>query len=234
MLSRLAEVETRLASLERSDEGGTRGAVAARPPVLHTASGHQILHSWPRIRVCLTEPGLEPLGFLEAADAADPFLRDTPETLRAWQLVRPAADFYGELDTLPAPLAYLFEVYGEFGREAILRELSVMEQGVVVELRGLTVAQLVVFSMALWTYGGSLGDDGSTVSATSRAAFACLKFALDKQWTLLTATRDRVVLALALAYGLVYYWARPFHALGLLQSVISTMKRWSVRQPDDA
>jgi hypothetical protein len=191
-----------------------------------------MLHSWPRIRLCLTLPGFNYLGFLADADEAEPFLPETSShhvvapRLGAWQVLEAIERFYGEAHKLPVALAALLDLYDDFHRSKVLEGLLASDHDAVIEPSSLSIAQLLVLSMALKSQHDVKGD-------LADAALAYFSIVMSRQWTLLTAKMDRVVLSLVITHCLVHYWLRPFHALGLLQSLGPTLKRMSMRCPDD-
>ncbi len=245
ILSRLADAESRLQALEEQRVSGSAQAREGSesigcPPDLHTASAHQMVHSWPRIRLCLTLANIDPLVYLARSDAEDPLLLQTDvcgahvPRLTVRQATDALGNIYDFADDLPVELAYLFKYYGGLGRRHVLEELSTSYPigDSLLDPSQLSIPQLLVISIALksWSLAEVENTDQSAVWELSAIYMATC---LNKQWTLLTATEDRIALSLAMASSLVYYWSRPFHALGLLQSIHETIKRLHIKQPNN-
>lgn len=229
-------MEARLAALEgRGDTlNGTSkdhaGAGASRPPALHTASGHLMLHSWPRLRVSLTEPDFDPLRFLREADAAD---------------ISPgedALDKMGPLTVLdatrvidlvyqpeqPTIIDFLIRSFEYFHEDRIVEYFGDFSAQDLVPWRELPIPQLLIFSIVLCRHARATESRQWKVTAA-----ACLRLAMESQGALVTATLEGAVMKLVTAYCLVHFWARPFHALGYLQSVNATIKRCAARRLED-
>ena len=258
MLSRLAEAEARLQVLEdRSGslprslpepspaglEERTRGL--SSPPDLHTASAYKMLHCWPRIRLNLTVPNLISQTYLAEYDQADTGLveanaaLDLP-SLMLWQVGRALEEFYDSINLWPIYFTDLVHSYSGLSRHHVISSLTehcapegVSQHVAIVELNKLSVSQLLVLSIALRTIDGtSIHLNSSTLLNT--AAVSCAT-ALKKQWTLHSGSNEELIpLILTMAYTLLQFWARPFHALGILQSIDPAIKHFSLRHPDDS
>jgi hypothetical protein len=208
-----------------------------------------MLHCWPRIRLNLTVPGLVSTTYLAEADAEDPVLLQTPTSNRdsaqvfLWQLVELLDGFYDScVSALPVFISELFGSCPTLSRQYILDSLvdlhppdggaTSRDSTVAIDLHRLSIQHLLVLSLAKWSFGDPALQSDSAAPAAISAVFFTL--ALEKQWMLLSYPDEvRVPLVLLAAYCLFYYWARPFHALGLLQSIDLAMKCCSVRNPGD-
>lgn len=205
-----------------------------------------MLHCWPRIRLNLTLPDLTPQTYLLDCDRVDPVLLASdptpdqqPGPLMLWHVRRLIEAFYSALDTFPVYLVDLCEGYqGLWATHVLDGPLGHIEpEGVsqhvaVAHLHSLSVQQLLVLSMALKSVDTAFLNAAPSVIAAISAASCSM--ALRKQWILLSGPdEDLIPLTLALALGLVYFWARPYHALGLLQSIEPAMRHMSARRPDE-
>lgn len=201
-------------------------------PDLHTASAQQMLHSWPRIRLSLTLENVEPLEYLAEADAEDLLLIQAKVPhLTPPQVVRALENLYDSIEALPVEIIYLFRSYDGLSQRRVLNELIQMyaSSDSLVGPQQLSIAQLVTISVAICSSIPTV-IDGLEDNATQVLSAEYFNMALSKSWTLLTTTEDRIALSLLMAYCLAYYWARPFHALGLLQSLHAVIGRFSFKQ----
>ena len=226
--------------------GSPKPPLLSTAPDLHTASAYKMLHYWPRIRLNLTAPGIVSTSYLAEADAADPVLLQTPTSgpdapqPPLWQLVRLVEEFYSSsVEKLPVCILEVFDSCPALGAHYVLNGLAqlyppdaVSQHSATVDLHRLSIAQLLVVSLAKRSSNDSAMQSDSATTAISAVSFT---IALQKQWMLMSSSdEERLPLALLAAYCLFYYWARPFHALGLLQSVDPAIKRYSLRHPDDS
>lgn len=246
ILSRLADTERRLQMLE--EQQTTRAAAQPRhdppsigaAPDLHTASAHQMAYSWPRIRLCLTLANVDPLQYLAQSDAEDPLLVHTAVSgdqvphLAVFQATQALESIYQSMEHLPVELVYLFQHYDDLSQRHVLDDLNdaYPTKDAFIDPHRLSISQLMALSIALKSdcFHQVEGLDEATALGLATVYFA---IALSKQWKLFAATEGRVALSLVMAFYLVYYWSRPFHALGLLQSIHSTIKRMSFKQRDN-
>ncbi|KAH7129233.1 hypothetical protein EDB81DRAFT_808912 [Dactylonectria macrodidyma] len=254
VLSRLTQVEARLQALEggnrnaidrdgpfRASSQGDRGPKLTTIPDLHTASAQKMLHCWPRIRLNLTLPEMVSTTYLRESDAADKILLETnheaPQMLLR-EIVDAIGRFYDSASfcTLPILISELFDVCTILGHDTVLDSLhtesissSTDHDELFITFEGLTIPQLLVLSLATASAADDMMRDDSSARTLSAHAFV---IALQKQWVLLSLPdEERVPLVLLTACCLVYFWARPFHALGLLQSIDPAVKGYSLKHP---
>ncbi|KFA73502.1 hypothetical protein S40288_05775, partial [Stachybotrys chartarum IBT 40288] len=216
VLSRLAEVEGRLQTLEEVIQMQQQQEHAAAnlplpptvpapmetnslpdldsnlatPPEIHTAAAVKMLYGWPRIRLNLSRPSPPANGYLEEFDEQDPLLLQTGASMQ-----QPAQDTTVLL----------------FWHSAI------PDSAIAIDFAQMPALQLLIISLALRCADASSFDVEDTVllSIASKAITASLQEA----WKTLSSTEEeRILLGLLTAYTLVFFWARPFHALGCLQS----------------
>lgn len=221
-----------------------RSADFSSPPNLHTASAYKMLHCWPRIRLNLTVPNLNSQNYLAECDQADTRLvevNNPPDlpSLMLWQVGRALEVFYDSFSTWPVYLTDLVHSYPGLSRHHVIDSLTehcapegVSQHVAIVEFHKLSVSQLLVLSMALRTIDGtSIHLDPATM--VNLAAASC-GTALQKQWILHSGSSDELMpLVLTMAYCLVQFWTRPFHALGILQSIDPAIKHFALRHPED-
>lgn len=232
---------------QQSTSRGEREAIElGEPPVLHTASACQMLHSWPRLRVCLDD-NVDPLSFLRKADQEQPVSSVDPGiSLDCGIVMRAVDEFYSHLGTLPETIQYLFETGLCLDHRAMVNwcRRAYHDRLEIGALGRLHLSQLVVLAMAFRIYDAT--DPGLEhvetdmprgevkISDVSKAAQATLWYALNQQHNIHDAYfPSSVALSLALAYSLTYFWARPFQAMEILHGIDTKLKRWSIRAPDD-
>ncbi|KAH7139851.1 hypothetical protein B0J13DRAFT_68285 [Dactylonectria estremocensis] len=255
VLSRLAQVESRLQALEGGNRNatdrdglvrpslqGTQGPRITTIPDLHTASAQKMLHCWPRIRLNLTLPEMVSTTYLRESDAADKLLLETGHEAPQIPL-REMSDaivrFYdlAYFSTLPLLISELCNICTLLGHDAVLDSFPIESissnsdlDEPSINLEGLTIPQLLVLSIVTASTMNDMVTDNAPVRTISAQAFT---IALQKQWMLLSLPEEeRVPLVLLTACCLVYFWARPFHALGLLQSIDPAIRGYSLKHPE--
>lgn len=244
VLARIADAEARLQALESqtpssfphrasSDVVGKASCEVASPPQFHTAAAHQMIHSWPRLRLCLSD--LEnPLSFLADADAGEPMFSEDelqPGTndpdpsllVSCWQMREITQALHNSFDNMPLLPATLLHAYEGFDLSHILRDLDCQlpTQPILPDVLPLSHATVLCLALCCQTFP-ALTDQNTTVKLY-------LKSILQRQWTLLNTTHQRLAIGIAVAYCLLHGWARPFHALGVLQSVKHSLERLAIR-----
>lgn len=258
MLSRLTGIESRLHALEGSRNGTQANGISQGPlqggrdpalstiPDLHTASAQKMLHCWPRIRLNLTLPGVISTTYLSESDVADHALletitssHDAPQIL-LWQVAEAIDHFYGNsLAELPLFIPELFDICALLSRDCVMSSFTPEPHSpnngsphtTTIDLERLSIAQLLVFSLAKTSMADDMVTDTSPTKSISAHAFT---IALQKQWLLLSRPdEERVPLVLLTAYCLAHFWARPFQALGLLQAIDPAIKGYSLKHLGD-
>ncbi|KAF7550954.1 hypothetical protein G7Z17_g5366 [Cylindrodendrum hubeiense] len=255
VLSRLTGIESRLQALEGEGGDGTeldlpskdptqgnRGPVRSTIPDLHTASAQKMLHCWPRIRLNLTLPGVISTTFLRESDAADPWLLETATSshdapqIFLWQVADAMDHFYAMSYTdLPLFVSELFDLCKPLSHSSIMRSFTPESpspntgspHSAPIDFERLSIPQLLLLSLAKTQLADDMVTDNSSARSVPAHAFTIV---LQKQWVLLSQPdEERVPLVLMTAYCLVYFWARPFHALGLLQAIDPAIKGYSLK-----
>jgi hypothetical protein len=249
---RLADAEARLKALEEKtpelpqlDERKISSEVdltvaqnsrVENPPTLHTAAGFKMLLCWPRIRLNLTIPGVSAATYLRDADDDEAsFSIATSVCIRVWQVLHLLDDFYTTIiPALPVPVAECFQHCPSLSAQCLGAPLqSIVESqngdlSTEIDLHNLSLPHLLVLSMALRAAEvGNLEIDPSTLNALSEATIGIL---LLKSWELFSATEElKLPIILLTAFNLVYFWIKPFHALGMLQSIDSVLGHFSLK-----
>lgn len=238
-MSRLADIESRLKSIEERgtlppndlamDSTGARPAVVAVPH-FHTASAENMLHCWPRIRLNLAVPNVGSTAYLAEFDQIDDdgWSEAGPASqLLTSQVIDAINHFYNDLlPGFPLLVADLFSIPPALEHLSVLGNLPPESRPL--KLHELSVAQLLVLSLASAAAAGSMEAHEPPVRDLSAQA---MTIALQKQWQLVSRPdEERIPLLLLTAYALVYFSARPFHALSLLQAVDVAIKASSLKR----
>ncbi|KAF4629864.1 hypothetical protein G7Y89_g8279 [Cudoniella acicularis] len=238
VLSRLGSAEARIELLEeRLGRYGNNGAPVAHNPLpptsdslripdLHTAAGHKILQYWPRLRVKLTIPGIEPFQFLKVADHGDLSLTnlvlEERQEFELAPIISSLEELYERFAEIPLFIVDLLRVSPYFSREHILEPLYQAQKvhHSVLNLRDCCIELLLMQTIAAAYAAADVG--GSFPSSA-----VCLKLALDQLWKLY-AQPDEYTIPLTLCFVqiLLYFFARPFHVLGMLQALKPALSRF--------
>ena len=195
------------------------------PPGLHTAAANKMLQCWPRIRLSLSGTDMDPARYLDETTGGDWLLEASGREaapLALSEAVRSVETFYGACEA-PALLSHLIHTYPGLSKSHVVESLRRIHPGRdgTVDPMLFPIPLLVILSVALGRDPRSLG-----MPSTSER---CLSVALERQWTLHGRPDDLVPLSLAMAVCLVYVWARPVHALGVLRSVDAAIRQLSLR-----
>ncbi|KAE9366820.1 hypothetical protein N431DRAFT_548543 [Stipitochalara longipes BDJ] len=183
----------------------------SRLPDLHTAAGHKILQYWPRLRVKLTL-GLEPFTFLKAADEEDALLKGlvlaAEQEFELLPIIWSLENFYENLFEFPLSLVDLLKT--------------------TLNLRECSIEFLLLQTVAARLMATNAVDPALPSSET------CFKLALESSWKFSSKSDEYAIpLALCFAHILLYFFARPFHTLGMLQAIKPGVDRFDKRRSND-
>lgn len=252
VLSRLVEVETRMKALEELLRESSHRAVSTlvneasapengltKPPELHTAAGCKLLQCWPHIRLNNTIPNITAHTYLSEADESDPLLLQSsslPTSLGLWQISRAIEELYDTgLPHLPLSISELLYHCPGLSKQTILLELeerfsfgSVAGKSTAVDIEMLLPRHALILSIALRSAShASLDTDQTNMTDIAAATFAT---ALKNQWLILSnPDEEGIPLTLLSACSFLTFWARPFHALGMLQSIDPALRGFCLR-----
>lgn len=185
-----------------------------------------MLQCWPRIRLSLSGTDMDPARYLDETTGRDWLLAAAsgpePAPLTLSEAVSSVEALYGDLEP-PILLSHLMDTYPPLSKSRVVESLRQIhpDGDTAVDHQLLTIPQLVILSVA-WS-GDRRLPGGPSVSER------CLALALGRQWTLHDDPDALVPLSLAMAVCLVYIWARPVHALGILRSVDGAIRQLSLR-----
>lgn len=203
-----------------------------------------MLYCWPRIRLNLNLPGIQSTTYLSESDTADPTLLQTHTDdqklppLGIQQLLDTFDLFYARIyPDLPLFILEIFEicpalshasVSGDLDRQCDTGDAHLLLPDNVAQL---SIPQLLILSLT--SVGcGNRTEPNSPETAPSSAFW--MSTVLQKQWTLLSQPEEeRIPLLSLIAYCLVHFWARPFHALGMLQGIDSVIQIYALKTPDN-
>lgn len=259
VLSRLDDVEHRIRLLE-STARLADPPVTTLPrtikeleqvPGLHTAAAHKMLSSWPRLRgwpelrldpMEHTLAHVDPSSFLQEAEWADDFMELGEQNVEQpnYKTLHFALQTLYEdaIVQLPLLLSYTLLISPSLRREVILDNLratfsftpdsSIDEP---CDTRRLSTEQLLVCSISL-----RLGMYRNPERASS-----CLDMSKDllvrcmqRHWSLHSRPdSESVPVSLALSAYLLFFWDRPFQAIGILNSLVPALNRLAVRSESE-
>jgi hypothetical protein len=246
VLARLTQTEARIELLEQgrlnqADANTTPivhrvlqfSADDSRIPDLHTAAGHKILQYWPRLRVKLTID-LEPFTFLKTADHEDTFLTslvlDSRQEFKLLPIIQSLDNLYENLSDLPLSFVDVLKASEYFSRDHILEpfyEAGRLNQPIF-NLRECSIESLLVQTIAVSHM------PAGPAKLPHPSPEACFKMALDSFWNLSSEPDEYAIpLTICFAQIFLYFFARPFHALGMLQGVTSAIIKFEERRSGD-
>jgi hypothetical protein len=199
-----------------------------------------MVHSWPRLRLCLSPHG-NPLEFLADADRREPLFGElaqeanlgTPKPslsshlLKNWQVIQVLDSFDAIRDSLPSTLRLLLDACNGFGQGSLRQLLDSTSRSSTIDPTSLSIQHAILIHLAVSCQ--SLQD----LSSQQTTASIYFKSVLDRQWMLWNTVHGRIAISAATAYCLVNTWARPLHALGALQSAMPSLERMAVRAKND-
>ena len=177
---------------------------------------------------------LELFTFLKAADHEDTFL--TGLVLGAEQefplvpTIQALENFYENQFELPLPLADLLKVSPYFSKEHVLKSFYDARQmhQTILNLRECSLESLLVQTIAVRI---KRTDSARLAHPTSEIYF---KLALESFWKLHSESDEYAIpLTLCFAHILLYFFARPFNALGILQALKPAIDRFDKGRSGD-
>ncbi|KAL1969238.1 hypothetical protein VTN77DRAFT_492 [Rasamsonia byssochlamydoides] len=249
VLSRLATTEGRLELLEERllaieaertrngyvrEEQNHRSDTLFRIPEFHHGAGHKILQYWSRLRVKLTIPDVDVLRYLKDADNQDTRFMDilpadvvqaelplslASQCLRTWDET---------LSDLPITFVMLLRSCAFFpdriSRQDELLSNRLQNGDQVLRLCDLPLEELLIYTIAFRSLPEQADSTGCAPSEI------CFTLALQRLWTVhLEPDEVAVRLMLMVAHIFLYLFAKPFHALGMIQSIDPAIDRLSRR-----
>ncbi len=235
VLTRLSNIEARLQSIdqsitvappaERGARGGSSDNAWPKMPDFHHASAHKLFHCWPKLRISLANLDIEPVTFFKNVDDADTFNFennfDTTDLggIHVSEATSSISALFENVSQLPFILRHLLTT-GGLTREVCLglfNRYSDFSTGYDVRLQFETQSaeELLVQTVAF----KHLSSTSMNVSL-SRQADLCFKFALGRMWMIQSRQNPQILpFKFLFVICLLYVYGRPFHALGLLQSL---------------
>lgn len=177
---------------------------------------------------------LEPFTFLKVADDEDTYLTGlvlgTELEFELLPIIRSLENLYDNLLDLPLSLVDLLKTSPYFFKEHILEPLyeGRGEHQTMFDLRHCSIELLLLQTVAVSSAATDAADSALPSSET------CFKLALESFWKLQSKSDDSVIpLTLCFAQILLYFFGRPFHALGMLQFVTPAIHRFDKRRSSD-
>lgn len=177
---------------------------------------------------------LEPFTFLKAADDEDTFLTGlilgAEQECELLPIIRSLENLYESVSELPLSLVDLLKTSPYFSKDHIAESLYEAQQAhqTMINLRECSIESLLLQTVAV------------RLTATDSANLAlpafesCFKLALESFWKLYSNSEDYAIpLTLCFAHIFLHFFARPFHALGMLQAVKPAIDRFDKRRSGD-
>lgn len=173
------------------------------------------------MRLHVQQQDIRPMAHLNEIDSADPVLVSTTlhdsqaPHLPAGAILRTIEHTYRNAHELPPSLAYLFacspNCYPENGTANLTGDPAHS-----IKLHSLSLEQLLLLSIGL----GSLDDLPVHDRDVAALLEACFALVMQRQWLLYSKPEvQNLGILLAMAICLLHFWGRPYHCLGLLQSL---------------
>lgn len=233
VLTRLAEIEARLQAIDQSqsDSGSvfspkeSSSVGLPRMPDLHTAAAHKMMQYWPRLRLKMDIPRLEPLQYLRLVDDADEFFYhlhaelSKDYTIPLSRITTALENLYDQLDQLPFVFQYLFQLCSQFSQPFIAKSLTNHQSGSpgskIMDIRQQSPEELLVQTVA-FKYLASQRSDKSW----NHKANICFSQALQWMWHIASRSEVQIIgTKLMFIIIMLYCYGRPFHAFGWLKAL---------------
>lgn len=247
VLTRLTNLETRMQAIDQTRlDSPFAISVPDKPVVMvwpkipdfHHAAAHKMFHYWSKLRVNLTIPNLEPLKFLQQVDEADTTLfgqdhdNNIPAEAPISLVIQGIESIFENIGRLPFLLRHLF-TYAGLSNEVCLevfRRHAGLSPGVdaMLAFNAQNVEELLLQTLALKHLAALRRDYG-----LSQRADVCFRYALQQMWSLQAQQSPQALrFKFLFVICLIYLYGRPFHALGLLQSLESSIQNLSPKPLD--
>ncbi|KIX01281.1 uncharacterized protein Z518_09006 [Rhinocladiella mackenziei CBS 650.93] len=252
VLARLSHLEARVQAIDHGrSEALSFGTPATAPegsvilawpkvPEFHHAAAHKLFHYWSKLRINLTIPDIEPLKFLKQVDEADDFLFSshfaTPVSgdMPLAEAIRAIESLFENILRLPFVLRHLL-TYGGLSKDICLgffkqyRPSSPQAYQVRLEFKNQSAEELLLQTVAFKHVASTTSEP-----YLSQKADLCFRRALERMWMMQTQQSPQALpFKFLFVIILLYLYGRPFHALGLLQSLESLIHNASPKSQED-
>jgi hypothetical protein len=250
VLARLSHLEARIQAMDQSHPSETissgtpaqeHSVISPWPkiPEFHHAAAHKMFHYWSKLRINISPQDLEPLQFFKQVDEADTFLvgskfeSSIPGTIHLTELMRAIDHLFEEIMHLPFILRHLL-TYGGLSRalciEVFKRHGPVSPgQTVILDFLDQSAEELLLQTVALKHLAAK---ESSTI--LSQKADLSFRYALERMWMMQSQQSPQALpFKFLFVIIMLYIYGRPFHALGILQSLESLIHNSSPNSQDD-
>ncbi|KAK5058967.1 hypothetical protein LTR84_011231 [Exophiala bonariae] len=256
VLARLAILESRIQAMDqrhlsetissstpsRDNTLGSPQAVVTpwpKVPEFHHAAAHKMFHYWSKLRINISPPELEPLHFFKQVDDADTFLVGSKfeshisGTIYYAELMRAIDLLFEEIMHLPFILRHLLTSGGlsrnmcidVFGAHAPAKP----DPTVTLDFVDQSAEELLIQTVAL----KHLAAKESSVVLSQKADLA-FRYALERMWMMQSQQSPQALpFKFLFVIIMLYLYGRPFHALGILQSLESLIHNTSPSSQGD-
>ncbi|KAK5305153.1 hypothetical protein LTR99_004219 [Exophiala xenobiotica] len=194
-------------------------------PDFHHAAAHKLFHCWPKLRISLANLDIEPVTFFKNVDDADTFsfqnAFDTTDLgeIHVSEAASSISAIFEDVSQLPFILRHLLTT-GGLTKEACLglfNRYSDFSTGydVLLQFENQSAEELLIQTVAFKHMAST-----STNVSVDRQADLCFKFALGRMWMIQSQQNPQTLpFKFLFVICLLSIYGRPFHALGLLQSM---------------
>ncbi|KAI9729184.1 MAG: hypothetical protein M1834_007091 [Cirrosporium novae-zelandiae] len=260
ILARLNRIETRLDNLDAHGIGDSHSSPVPLPstlsttsdisppnphfPELHTAATFRMPQCWPRIRLCLTLPNIEPLQYLQRTEQAHPFDVDTRNSLNGSPTIPlssaiASVEALFEATDLGIDLLELLHHCSPISRNEILTLMrsrcppqSIDGGEVQLQLTACSVQELLILTIALHQarFEESIIIANYQGFSLSASFDTCFRIALSHFWKvnfLPDETAIPILQVTVIIFSICFL--RPHHALRMIEMVGDRLARRAKR-----
>ena len=254
---RLARLESRIQAMDQSQPSETissgtpgRDHTAVSPhavispwpkiPEFHHAAAHKMFHYWSKLRINISPRDLDPLQFFKQVDDADNFLvgskfeSHVSGTIYYAELMHAVDHLFEEIMHLPFILRHLL-TYGGLSRNLCIDVFkkhipATPHHTSPLDFRDQSAEELLLQTVALKHLAAK--ESNITLSLKADLSF---RYALERMWMMQSQQSPQALpFKFLFVIIMLYLYGRPFHALGILQSLESLIHNASPNSQDDS
>ena len=231
----------------RSFENGSAGTPAQehsvitswpKIPEFHHAAAHKMFHYWSKLRIHISPRDLEPLQFFKQVDDADTFLvgskfdSTVPGQILLTEITYAIDHLFDDIMHLPFILRHLL-TFGGLSHESCIdvfkRSRPILPGHETFHFKDQTAEELLLQTVALKHVAAK--QNNLTLSQTADLSF---RYALERMWMMQSQQSPQALpFKFLFVIIMLYLYGRPFHALGILQSLESLIHNSSPKSQED-
>lgn len=196
-------------------------------PEFHHAAAHKMFHYWSKLRINISPRELDPLRFFKQVDEADTFLigskfnTPVPGQIHPAELMRSIDSLFRDILHLPFILRHLL-TYGGLSHKLCVETfqgnaLASSHSTEFLDFQHQSAEELLLQTVALKHLAAK--ETNPTLSQKADLSF---RYALERMW-MMQSQQSAQALPFKFLFVIImlYLYGRPFHALGILQSLES-------------